>query len=73
MFNEGHARETAKDFMNVPGVAKLELGTTLAGVKRRVSELHVENFSTLLCCMAASFLSRLFFWTSLSVLSSPTK
>ena len=59
--------------MNVPGVAKLELGTKLAGVKRHVSELYVKKFSTLICSMAASFLSRLFLWTSLSVPSIPTK
>ena len=52
---------------------KLELGTTLAGVKHHVSELCVKKFSTLIRSMAASFLSRLFLWTSLSVPSIPTK
>ena len=42
--------------MNVPDVAHLELGTTLAGVKRHVSELRVKKFLTLICCMAASLL-----------------
>ena len=40
--------------MIAPDVVHLELGTTLAGVKRYVFELRVKKFLTLMCCMAAS-------------------
>ena len=68
-----HARVIAKDFMNVPGVANLELATTLAGAKPLVSEPIVQKFSTLICCMAASSLSRVFLLLPPSVPSIPTK
>ena len=73
IFNEEHVRETAKGFTNVPGVVHLELGTTLAGVKRHVSELRAKKFLTLICCMAASLLSLVFLLHSPSAPSIPTK